>query len=142
MIRRTHLGLVLCAGLTLTAMPLAVAVAAEESAPSGWSCRNTDAEITCDDGACTVKEEADGFTPMSVSVTRTALSVCAYTGCWEGPAMVLEDDTLLYGQSHALRWSHSEDGEPVTFQLALTKTTGVAVLNGQGYAHPMHCQAR
>lgn len=104
----------------------------------GWLCRNTDTEISCGDGTCEIRPR-DGFTPMEVTVRLGHMSVCAYSGCWNGTPILVEDDSLLYVQSHDLRWIHNEDAVPATFQLALNKDTRVAVLNGERFAHPMHC---
>jgi len=121
--------------LILCALLAAPSFAAEP----GWSCRNTDAEITCWDGSCDVVT-GEGFTPMSVTFRSGRLDVCAYTWCWSGSATVLEDDMLVYVQSRQLRDARNKDGDPGVFQLALNKKSRLAVLNGEGLAHPMHCE--
>lgn len=100
------------------------------------TCRNSDLEIVCLDGRCEVNE---GFTPLSVKLEGARLSVCAYSGCWEGEAERVEDDRSLYMVSHAMKWSGADPGEDVSFQLALSKVTGIAVLNGASFALPLQC---
>lgn len=51
-----------------------------------FHCRNTDAEINCGAGKCSV--ETQSFTPMELRRTGGRLSICAYSGCWAGPVLV------------------------------------------------------
>lgn len=68
-------------GLTL---PLAALTPFTASAAQddSWRCTNTDFEISCSDGKCTL---ADAHTPMDISVNSDEISWCAYSGCWTGP---------------------------------------------------------
>ena len=59
--------------------------------PESWQRRN-DLEIRCDAENCTAEEEGN-FTPMSVTVDDAGLmSVCAYSGCWEGKGTVVKTE--------------------------------------------------
>ncbi len=107
------------------------------STASGWSCQNQDLEISCADGSC---EVADGFTPMDVTVDQHSLNVCAYSGCWSGPATTVSSGNALYAVGHGMTWSQDASASGATFQVALDTSTGIAVLNGEAYAHPMLCQ--
>ena len=67
-----------------------------------WQCRN-DLEIRCVEGKCSA-ETKSGFTPMSVSFSDNGkMSVCAYSGCWEGTGKVFED-----WQFHDDKWAELE----------------------------------
>jgi len=114
------------------------AAAADEPRP-GWSCRNTDAEISCADGACTV-QTGDGFTPMHVTVDPGGASVCAYTGCWEGSVLWVEQAGAVYILGADLKWSQQPEADGVRFQIAIDTDRRLAVLNGEGWAHPMQCE--
>jgi hypothetical protein len=67
-------------------LALLALTAAMPAAAQNFSCSNKAAEIRCGGGSCEAVTE--GFTPMSVSRTGANLSVCAYSGCWEGPLLV------------------------------------------------------
>jgi hypothetical protein len=66
-------------GFLLLAVPGAVSA-------TDFGCRNEKAEIRCADGACEI--ETDAFTPMGLGHHKGLISVCAYSGCWEGPVLV------------------------------------------------------
>ncbi len=65
---------------------LFLAMGAMPAAAQDFTCSNRSAEIACEGGACEV--DKDGFTPMSLSREGSRLSICAYSGCWEGPILV------------------------------------------------------
>lgn len=103
-----------------------------------WTCRNDDLEIGCDAEGCSVSES---FTPMSVAFDEKGqMSVCAYSGCWEGKAnqIVSSNDYLILAASR-LDWTQGS-GADASIGVLLDRRSGIAVLNGAGYAHPMTCQ--
>ena len=51
-----------------------------------FDCRNTGAEIRCDQGKCEIEKES--FTPMQLARRGATLELCAYSGCWHGPVLV------------------------------------------------------
>lgn len=51
-----------------------------------FHCRNEAAEIRCVENGCEV--EKDSFTPMELRREGATLSICAYSGCWEGPVLM------------------------------------------------------
>ena len=119
-------------------LALAILVLLASSLPAAaWHCRNNDFEITCDPTGCTA---SDDFTPMDVYFTEEGdMAVCAYSGCWEGRAnqIVRSNDYLMLAAS-SLAWQGSQArGEAIA--VLLDKRTRIAVLNGAGYAHPLHC---
>lgn len=105
--------------------------------PQGWTCRNKDLEIICGDGSC---KTSDAFTPMDVHLSGSRLTVAAYSGFWEGDAEVTRDGTLIYAFSTSLKWSGSGAGTDATFQLAIDGSNKLAVILGEGFAQPMHCE--
>lgn len=127
--------------------PTPPAVAAEvqkEALPpsiESWECRN-DLEVSCSQGKCSAETEG-GFTPMSVSASGSgALSVCAYSGCWEGKAKVHQDETFLILVGHALPFSTAPDDKSANADVALVvdRGEGVATLKVGAFALPLLCQ--
>lgn len=109
------------------------------TAAESWQCRN-DLEVRCGEGECEA-EAGDGFTPMSVSFDDSgAISVCAYSGCWEGhgEAITREDFLVLIG--HDLAFSTAPDSESgADVVIATDRSDGVATLKVGEFAHPLLC---
>lgn len=121
------LGLVLILGI------LSVTTAFAES----WQCRN-DLEISCADGKCSAETE-DGFTPMSVSFDDSGkMSVCAYTGCWEGKGEVSSNGNFLMLAGQNLKFSTSDMTENIA--ITLDKNDNVATIKAGGFAQPLICK--
>ena len=108
--------------------------------PQSWQCRN-DLEVRCDAERCEA-ETGDGFTPMSVSVDDSgAMSVCAYSGCWEGAGEVLRSGQFLVLVGHDLEFSTSPDPKSAAdIVVAIDREDGVATLKVGEFAHPLLCQ--
>lgn len=66
---------------------LAALLAPLPAAAHDFSCRNLEAEISCDNGKCEVAKD-QGFTPMGLTRRGSVLSICAYSGCSEGRILV------------------------------------------------------
>ncbi len=112
-----------------------------ERSAARWSCTN-DLEVSCNDGACEA-EAGDGFTPMSVDLDGSgALSVCAYSGCWEGAAEVLETAEFLVLVGHALEFStaRGSDSARADIVVAIDRTDGVGTLKAGEFAQPLLCE--
>lgn len=108
-------------------MPLAMA--------TDWNCRNSDMEISCDSSKC---EIADGFTPMDVHFNdKGQISVCAYTGCWEGVGRVFKSGNYRIITGQNLKFSTSSSR--ADFLIAIDIDDAVSVLKGAGFAMPMIC---
>ena len=119
-----------CFGVILFLMP-AFASATD------WDCRNNDMEITCTTDKCAA---TGGFTPMDISVSDSgSMTICAYSGCWEGKGKVLKSGNHLLLSGHKLDWSGTTPGSG-DFMIALDKSTGIAVINGKGFAMPLICK--
>ncbi len=106
-----------------------------------WNCRN-DLEITCFSGKCEVRID-NSFTPMDVNVDDSgSMSVCAYTGCWEGTGEVLKsgDFTVITGTD--LQFSTAQNSESMNESIVIVIDThdNVAILKAGAFAHPLICK--
>lgn len=110
-----------------------------------WSCRNHDLEIQCGEGKCeSVSANGDsGFTPMDITVADSgAVSVCAYTGCWEGEGKVLRTDDFLVVAGHELPFSTAAESRDMRSNVlvAVDLHDGFGVIKAGGFAHPVRCR--
>ncbi len=105
-----------------------------------WQCRN-DLEVSCGEGACEATA-GDDFTPMSVVVDDSgAMSVCAYSGCWEGTGEVVPSRDFLVLIGTDLEFSTSRDPESVAdVVIAIDRADEVATLKAGEFAHPLLCE--
>ena len=106
---------------------------------SAWTCSNQDTEIACDTSGC---EVAETFTPMSVSLDTGSLSVCAYSGCWQGPpsSVHLASDRFHTFTAKALPFS-TAPASVADIAITVDLHSGVATLIvADVFAHPMHCE--
>ena len=103
-----------------------------------WHCTNQDLEIHCDSKKCEISES---FTPMSVSVNINGnMTVCAYSGCFEGKGKVLKNKNHVFFSGFDLKFSTSNSDEMTAdFLIGLDKVDKVAMVKGFGYAMPMIC---
>lgn len=79
---------------------------------------------------------------MSVSVAGSgALSVCAYSGCWEGNATVHPDETFLILVGHDLAFSTAPEDKSAAADVAVVvdRGQGVATLKVGAFALPLLC---
>ena len=131
---RTRLRLRAVAALVAGLLPAALAA----TPAAAWSCRNEDVEVTCSWDGCKASES---FTPMEVHVSSEGImEICAYSGCWRGQAnQRVSSNRWILLAAERMQWMGSGGGEGA-FALALDRETGIAVLNGEGFAHPMLCE--
>ncbi|KFN48697.1 hypothetical protein [Arenimonas composti] len=109
-------------------------------AVESWHCRN-DLEIRCGGGSCAVAGEGES-TPLSVAFADDgAISVCAYTGCWDGRGRADGDDRYLTVSARGLPFSTAPEDAPRPADVAvlLDRETSVALLHADGFALPLHC---
>ena len=118
----------------------AVSAAVSESTPTErWDCRN-DLEISCDAGHCAASES---FTPMDVRIDDAgSMSVCAYSGCWEGTGTVAKSENFVVITGHDLPFSTSPDSSDsqTDIVIAIDKTDQIAMLKAGAFAHPLLCE--
>lgn len=127
----------------LAAMAFATpALAAEDSSSAGWSCRNVDFEISCDEEKC---EAAEAHTPMAIDLHENRMSACAYSGCWAGvPDVVVRSGRFETHAASDLPFSTAADADmaaDVSATIDIQSGTGTILVAGL-YAHPMICEAR
>lgn len=105
-----------------------------------WQCRN-DVEIKCASGKCEA-ETKDAFTPMDVSFDAAGMmSVCAYSGCWEGTGKVSEDGDFLTLTGRGLKFSTSDDmAESIV--ISLDRRDDIAVVKAGAFAQPLLCERK
>ena len=109
------------------------------SSTAQWQCRN-DLEISCDAEHC---EAADSFTPMSVTVDDAgSMSVCVYTGCWEGTGTVAQSARFVVLTGHDLPFSTAAEaaGTQADIVIAIDKADDVAILKAGSFAQPLRCE--
>ncbi len=106
-----------------------------------WTCRNNDAEISCQGNSCDVAMPEE-FTPMELTMdTNGGLSLCAYSGCWSGQANEFHftgDYFSITGLE--VPWSATE-GAATDILTTINIKTGIATLLTNDFSHPMTCKA-
>ena len=107
-------------------------------AETGWSCSNTQMQITCHDDSCEVENEA--FTPTGLSVDPIEMSYCAYSGCWKGKPTILSTAETFYAVGLDLLWNYPESDWRETVQIAIDTKTGQGTVLAAGFVMPMTCE--
>lgn len=125
------------------AMALAVAALAAAGGPAratDFNCRNLEAEISCANGACTVTVPggSDGFTPMGLTRRGATLSICAYSGCWEG-RISLRRTRGVIEMLFATVTNPQGHGGPTELAVIYNRETNSAQANFLGFANAMGC---
>ncbi|USD36170.1 hypothetical protein [Ferrimonas sp. SCSIO 43195] len=116
----------------------ALLLISSEVCADSWQCSN-DFESRCSSQGCSVATTAD-FTPLSVSLDdRGALSVCAYSGCWQGRGEVLATRPYLVVVGLAIPWSAPGGDHGSDMVLTLNPKTGVAMLQNEVFDQPLVC---
>ncbi len=114
--------------------------AASSAAPTTqWQCRN-DLEISCDVEHC---EAVESFTPMDVRLDDAgSMSVCAYTGCWEGTGTVTKSEHFVVLMGHDLPFFTAPDAadSQADIVIAIDKEDHVAILKAGSFAQPLLCE--
>ncbi|MDJ0922344.1 MAG: hypothetical protein QNI84_14545 [Henriciella sp.] len=125
------------AGLSLAVLTWFIGLPGVAEGQDVWQCRNHEFEIGCDQTGCTA---SDAHTPMDISLSDTAISVCAYTGCWTGaPNYLRRGARFEIWTGYRLPFSTQASGY-ADISITLDTTTGVAnVLVGDLYATPATC---
>ena len=105
-----------------------------------WQCNNT-IEVSCVDGSCQTAED-NGFTPMSVNLDESgSMSVCAYSGCWEGSAEVLysSEFVIFVGNQLAFSTANGKDTQ-ANIVVSVDKKDAVGTLKVDEFAQPILCK--
>jgi hypothetical protein len=99
-------------------------------------CRNEAAEIRCVSNSCEVERES--FTPMELRRTGNRLSICAYSGCWEGPIAMRRSRGGVTFLSATVR--SKAPAEPSSASLSVMfDHEGTAQVRWLGFSNAMTC---
>ena len=105
-----------------------------------FNCRNEAAEISCDSGKCAI--ESEGFTPMGLTRRGNTLSICAYSGCSEGPILIRRTRggiDLIYAEVK-LTQPGKRDAEPLA--VIYDRRQQTAQMRWGGFSNVMTCGGR
>lgn len=103
-----------------------------------FSCRNATAEIRCGDGECRV--ETDSFTPMQLSRVGPLITLCAYSGCWEGKIVFSRSRSgVLFLQARMGRDRAAGEAEETLLSVMLSRGDRAAQINWSGFFSVMEC---
>ncbi len=113
-----------------------------EIPPDRWACSN-DIEVWCAADGCAARPEGE-TTPMAISARRDgAFAVCAYSGCWEGKAAVVDIGGRLVWAADDVPFSSPPDGGfTADVSLFIIETEGVGFVRVGGIASPLLCLRR
>lgn len=109
-----------------------------EVPPESWNCRNQ-IEVWCAADGCAATPP-DAFTPMDVWASADGdLSVCAYSGCWQGKAAASAAAGRLVWAGDALPFVSSLEGAAGDVTLLILAADGVGFVRAGGIATPVLC---
>lgn len=107
-------------------------------AQNRYQCSNPLSETSCVDQNCAVKTES--FTPFSIMVeTNHELSICAYSGCWNGKAHYTQRSPFHIYKTTMMKWN-DRNKEPVPFVLVIDPQKQLGTLLGEGFILALQCQ--
>lgn len=115
---------------------LAALLAPLPAAAQDFNCRNAEAEIRCDKGACEVVKD-QGFTPMGLTRRGNMLSICAYSGCSQGRILVARTRggiAMLYAEV-----SQTTGGEREPLAVLYEGKARTAQMRWGGFSNAMTC---
>mgnify|MGYP001557348177 CR=1 FL=1 len=125
-----------------TALITFVSISSYAQEYSGWSCTN-DVEVMCSNKGCGVGQGED-FTPVDVTLNNDGrMSVCAYTGCWDGKGSVLNEGSFIIYTGKNFKFStasNSENSEDIV--VVIDKRDNVAVMKNSVFSQPLICIKR
>lgn len=123
------------------AIALAAALSAAPSAALGhdFSCRNEANEIRCEGGECRV--ETESFTPVQLSRTGRGVTLCAYSGCWEGQVGFERSRSGVHFLQASLRRTGPADpADPTLLSVMFTPRERTAQISWNGFFSVLGCR--
>lgn len=143
--RVAHPGaLVLARGMRKSAFALAGAsVLALPAAASAhdFSCRNRASEIRCEAGEC--RAETDSFTPMHLARAGPLITLCAYSGCWEGRVRFERSRSgVHFVQGDVRRNGSAAQADSSLLSIMHSSRDGTAQINWNGFFNVLTCESR
>lgn len=124
---------------TALAVALILGASKSEVPPERWNCRNQ-VEVWCaaDGCAATPPEET---TPMDIWASADgSVSVCAYTGCWEGEAAYTSDAGRFLWRADGIPFVSPIEGAKGDITLLILAADGVGFVRAGGIATPVLCR--
>lgn len=120
------------------AAALMLGASKSEVPPESWNCRNQ-LEVWCAADGCAATPP-DAFTPMDIWGSADGdLSVCAYSGCWQGKAAMTETDSRLLWSADDLPFVSAVEGATGDVTLLIDARDGVGFVRAGGLATPVLC---
>ena len=117
---------------------LSLSSSPSEIPPATWSCQSQ-VEVWCTVDSCAAKAE-DETTPLDVWAREDGeISVCAYTGCWEGAAQFSNTDGRLVWAARNLDFTSGRGGFGADVSLMIITGEGVGFVRAGGLATPLLC---
>ncbi len=111
-----------------------------KSIASGWSCSN-DSEVMCSDKGCSIST-GDDFTRMDIILLDNGkMTICAYTGCWEGVGKVTHNNSFISFYGERFIFSTSPNNKEMQEDIAVTidKRDNIGILKNSIFAQPILC---
>src|SRR5690606_21193286 len=120
---------------------LALGMACAHAQAETWRCFN-DVEVACTWDGCSIAADG-GFTPMDLAFSSEGgVSLCAYTGCWDGSGDVVARLPFLVIAARQLPWSdpHGGPDRERDVLIAFDPSDRVALVKAGAWALPLHCR--
>jgi len=110
-----------------------------ETPPESWNCRNQ-IEVWCAADGCAATAPGES-TPMDIWARADGdISVCAYSGCWEGKAALNAAAGRLLWIGDNLPFVSAIDGAAGDVTLLVMAKDGVGFVRAGGIATPVLCR--
>ena len=109
-----------------------------EVPPESWNCRNQ-VEVWCAADGCAATLQGES-TPMDIWASADGgISVCAYTGCWEGEATFNSTSGRLLWWADDAPFVSAIEGAKGDITLLILAVDGVGFVRAGGIATPVLC---
>lgn len=120
------------------AAALMLAASRDEVPPESWNCRNQ-VEVWCAADGCAATPPGES-TPMDIWASADGpISVCAYSGCWEGKAAASASAGRLVWIGDDLPFKSAVEGASGDVTLLILAGDGVGFVRVGGIATPVLC---
>jgi hypothetical protein len=107
---------------------------------ANFICTNSAAEIRCSGASCEVVTPDKGFTPMELRRTGNMLSICAYSGCWEGRIITQRTLDGVSVMQARLKPSTPDQNDGSAISVIYNEAEKVAQMHWNGFANAMMCK--
>jgi hypothetical protein len=121
------------AGASILALP-------EAASAQDFSCRNRASEIRCEDGEC--HAETESFTPMELTRAGAVITLCAYSGCWEGRVKFHRSRSgVHFVQGQVRRTGSAAHSDSSLLSIMHSPRDGTAQINWNGFFSVLTCNS-